>query len=95
MVGDQQLPIKKITSVVTPLCQTLVFERVERFLSTLPRCQVLGSQVISADVNGMTRGLPYSEKIIGDLLAKPLARRGRMKNRRVADREGKPLKSRT
>ncbi|MET0610443.1 PaaI family thioesterase [Pseudomonas caspiana] len=46
--------------------ETLVFERAKRFLSALPHCQVLGLQVVSADANGMTLVLPYSEKIIGD-----------------------------
>ncbi|WP_122666642.1 PaaI family thioesterase [Pseudomonas viridiflava] len=48
------------------MSETLVFERAKRFLSALPHCQVLGLQVVSADANGMTLVLPYSEKIIGN-----------------------------
>jgi uncharacterized protein (TIGR00369 family) len=48
------------------MSETLVFERAKRFLGALPHCQVLGLQVISANANGMTLALPYSEKIIGD-----------------------------
>lgn len=48
------------------MSETLVFERAKQFLFALPHCQVLGLQVVSANENGMTLTLPYSEKIVGD-----------------------------
>ncbi|MGV8916613.1 MAG: PaaI family thioesterase [Pseudomonas sp.] len=43
-----------------------IFLRVERFISALKHCQVLGLRIHHADADGMTLVLPYSEHIVGN-----------------------------
>ncbi|MDB6143719.1 MAG: thioesterase [Pseudomonas sp.] len=43
-----------------------IFERAVRFVSAIRHCQVLGLRVVSADIQGMTLVLPYSEQIVGN-----------------------------
>ncbi len=50
----------------SPMGDSLIYERTQRFLSLLRHCQVLGLRVEHADVKGLTLRLPYSERIIGN-----------------------------
>ncbi|MGC8115775.1 PaaI family thioesterase [Metapseudomonas otitidis] len=43
-----------------------IFDNAQRFLAVLRHCQVLGMRVHSADRQGLTLCLPYSEQIIGN-----------------------------
>ncbi|MFZ5955926.1 PaaI family thioesterase [Pseudomonas knackmussii] len=48
------------------MSETLLLERVERFLAVLRHCQVLGISAHAADAKGLTLRLPYSEAIVGN-----------------------------